>query len=119
MAEVGKYRLSQHDIHSEIFNGKMDIYYSVAIGGIKLMVRKSEYDEAKRILASESDLAEDFFSEKDEISSGIYCFKCHSKNIKVRKINHLRANLMMKYFKMIFGYKNVYKCKNCKFIWKR
>jgi len=120
LAEVGKYRLAQNGIYSEIFGGKVDSYYLTAIGGVSLMVKGEDFDSAKEILNSSDEVEQEAFLEKDEIFEGsLYCSRCHSKNIRTKKIRNIQSHFfLVNVFKKWCGYKQVFSCRNCKNIWK-
>jgi hypothetical protein len=121
LAEVGKYRLHEHGIESEIFGGKVDSYYLTAIGGVSLMVREADLASAKSVLESNEEVQEDIVAEQDEISDAkAYCAHCHSHAIRTRKIRSLNSGFFLAdLLKARFGYKTVLRCRNCGKTWKR
>ena len=121
LAEVGKYRLDQSGIESEIFGGDVDSYYLTAMGGVSLMVRKADFESAKKVLEAKDDVLEEIVAEEDEIAGAAeFCANCHSKKIRVRKIRHIKSGFFpLDYVKEWFGYQYVLRCRNCKETWKK
>jgi hypothetical protein len=121
LAEIAKASLGLEGIESEIFNGKIDSYYTTAVGGIRLMVKMGDFEKAKSVIRSVSEVEEGIVDEKDEIQDKpLVCHNCHSTSIRTRDIQYFTSHLFLaNIFKKYFGYKTVFLCKNCKFTWKR
>jgi DNA-directed RNA polymerase subunit M/transcription elongation factor TFIIS len=87
--------------------------YATAIGGVKLLVRESDYEAALEIF---NEIRNDSENEKEKLE----CPKCSSKEVVLKyKQNWTALLIMLLSFSFTPNTGNTikYKCKKCKFTW--
>lgn len=96
----------------------MDWFYSNAMGGVRLHVRREDLDEARRILETDfSELVDEFFTD-DESVDVVRCRRCRSDQVVAFTKGEQPAFLVF----MLLGlpllfYKEGLKCKDCGAFW--
>ena len=98
------------------------MFLSTAVGNIKVMIKESDYDKAKKVITdfkSESNITgeiyEDGYSDKHH---GAECPKCGSESVNLYKYNRKGAaiSIMLLGFPLIFTSKE-WKCDTCGNMW--
>jgi hypothetical protein len=118
LAELAKNKLNENGIISETRDESMGSFYSQAVGGIRLMVKSSEFELAKKILDSNAfDETVEFKKEEEINSNDEYCSKCHSKNLTETKIGN--TGILNKIINTAIGYEKIIRCLECGNEWKK
>ena len=122
--QVAKSILESKGIESIIFNDHISTilpHFSIATGGIPLMVKESDYEEAMEIIKDfKSDIKEQEEKDSESKEDDLECPYCDSKNIEI--ISEPRGCLVGFLF-MIFGVpinarRKIHYCKECEAKWK-
>ena len=112
-AYLAKIHLDMEGIQSFVFDEYIigvHPFYSNAVGGVKLTVPKSEYNEARLIIEKH------FEEQKEHLESLSHqCPNCHSTDIRQKTIFHIIFSILCIFifgiFCILFFEKN--KCNNC------
>lgn len=117
-AEAVRSCLEMERIQAHVFDGllsTMNGLYTNAFGGVKVMVRRTDFPRARDLLATSNlDLREDPISEADEISpNGIHCQFCHSPRVRTRTTWALPSEPLARFFAKIFASTTVTLCRAC------
>jgi len=119
LAEVAKSRLALSGIQAEIFDSELANLYTNALGGVKLMVRREDYDAARLVLESADVVGEDAVSDEDVITEGsLYCPRCHSKDVEVKSPDFSRRGFSLsRTLRNWFGFQKDMRCRHCGNVW--
>lgn len=117
-AQIAKAQLDSVGISSYLENEHtINMYwlYSNALGGVRLFVLESEYNEARKILETDFSLdVDDKFPD-----SKIYCPSCNSSTIyaytKAKKVAYILF-LILDF--PLANYEHGYRCYNCEYFFK-
>ena len=117
-AEAVRSCLEMERIQAHVFDGllsTMNGLYTNAFGGVKVMVRRTDYPRARDLLATSNlDLREDPVSARDEISpNGIHCQFCHSPRVRTRSFWSLPQDPLTRFLAKVFSSTTVTLCHDC------
>jgi len=127
--------LNSHGIETSLqdeMTVQVNTAYSNAVGGIKILVRDSEYDQSIQLLKNGGYIADPNISENDEqevflveySSNHKNCPFCNSENIAIKKKPNTLSFIISSFLSLfLFAviapiFKNVYKCFDCDKEWK-
>ena len=117
-AEAVRSCLEMERIQAHVFDGllsTMNGLYTNAFGGVKVMVRRTDYPRARDLLATSNlDLRDNPVSAVDEITpDGIHCQFCHSRRVRTRASWALPSDPLSRFFAKAFSKTSVTLCRDC------
>ncbi len=109
-----------------------NIAYSNAVGGVKILVKDSDYEQSIKLLKERGYITDE--NTPIEIEKEVFqveyspdnknCPFCHSENISIKKKPNNFSFFLSAFISLIFfavispAYKSVYKCFDCEKEWK-
>lgn len=120
VAESVRSCLEMEGVEAFVFDGEianMNGLYTTAFGGVKVMVARSDRTKAVKIIDSmDLSVLDDIVDARDEITpDGVYCEKCHSKNVRTREFWNLGDGAVNRFLARAFGSTRVTRCRDCGF----
>ena len=120
VAESIRSCLELDGVEAFVFDGEiasMNGLYIAAFGGVKVMVTRSDREKAAKIIDSmDFSVLDDVVDSNDEIEpDGVYCEKCHSKNVRTREFWRLGDGSVNRMLARLFGKTKVTRCRECGF----
>jgi hypothetical protein len=118
VAESVRSCLEMEGVDAFVFDGEisgMNGFYTTAFGGVKVMVARADREKASGIVDSmDFSVSEDVVDSIDEIEpNGIYCGRCHSKNVRSREYWNLGNHRALRVLRRICGRTRVVRCRDC------
>ena len=119
-AESVRSCLEMEGVEAFVFDGEianMNGLYIAALGGVKVMVARADRERAVKVVDSvDLSVLDDVVDASDEITpDGVYCEKCHSKDIRTRESWNLPGGSVRRFFARTFGSTRVTRCRDCGF----
>jgi len=119
-AESVRSCLEMEGVEAFVFDGEissMNGLYIAAFGGVKVMVARTDRERAVKIIDSaDFSILDDVVDSSDEIApDGVYCEKCHSKNLRTREVWNLPGGSVMRFLARSLGSTMVTRCRDCGF----
>lgn len=117
-AEAVRSCLEMERIQAHVFDGllsTMNGLYTNAFGGVKVMVRRTDFPRARDLLATSNlDLRDNPVAEIDEIApDGIHCQFCHSPRVRTRTTWAMPSEPLSRFLSKAFSRTSVTLCRDC------
>ena len=117
-AESVRSCLEMEGVETFVFDGEissMNGLYIAAFGGVKVMVARADRERSVKIIDSmDLSVLDDVVDASDEIApDGIYCEKCHSKDVRTRESWNLPKGSVRRFLARSLGSTRVTRCRDC------